>query len=241
VETIWATIQTGQLEEHSGAIGAASLLLSVVTLTLFVVIQFYRPWKRRRDLAQPFAAHFLIPAAGQTPLNYVQQDHREHLVKELVVPPNSIISVQIAVVPRLSFLEREFYFGCEENLVDPQKPQAIEYFVPFVAEGIRGSGKPDADHPGHYRDIHGFYHVREDFLYTNDTRIIGFKLKTGATTRVYSAQLYTVTDVVRGRADLKIRVEHPAKTKMRCYQTVDHRFFERCFVVPTGGVPQPCE
>lgn len=233
-------IETWPWQKFTGPISAASFFLSVVTLSLLVGIQLYRPWKRRRDLRRPFTAHFLIPSAGEVPLNYVQQDNRAHFVKELVVPPNSTIPIQIVLEPKLSFLQRELYFGCGESVVNPEKPKAIEYFVPFVVEGVRRSAKPDANHPGHYRDSNGFYHVREDFLYTDDTRVIGFKLKTGAT-GIYRAQLYTVTDEVRGRADLKIRVENPAKTKMRCRRWGDHRIWERCFRVPSEGASQPCE
>ena len=104
----------------------------------------------------------------------------------------------------------------------------MEWLVPFVREGVRRSGKPDAAHPGHYTDYNGFYHVKEDILYTNDARVIGFKLVTRAT-GTYPAQIFTVTDEVRGKADLIIRVEHPPKTKMRCYMK-GHR---SCFVTPT--------
>ena len=164
-------------------------------------------------------------------MNYVRQDDDEHYVKELVVPQNSEIPVQIVLEPKLSFMQHEIYFGCDESLADEQKPRATEYFVPFVREGVRGRGKPDAAHPGHYTDYNGFYHVRENFLYTKDCRVIGFKLQTGAT-GIYPAQIYTVTEDVRGQADLVIRVEEPARTKMRC-RLKRHRW-RRCFVTPTG-------
>jgi hypothetical protein len=129
-------------------------------------------------------------------------------------------------------MQQELYFGCDESLVNEKKPRATEWFVPFVREGVRRSGKPDAEHPGHYTDYNGFYHVRENFLYTKDTRVIGFKLRTG-TTGIYSAQVYTVTDDVRGRSDLVIRVEQPAKTKMRC--TMKAHRTRGCFITPTGS------
>ena len=69
------------------------------------------------------------------------------------------------------------------------------------------------------------------FVYTTDTRVIGFKLETKAT-GTYRAQVFTVSDDVRGRADLTIRVEQPVKTKMRCVMKV-HRT-RGCFVTPTG-------
>jgi hypothetical protein len=194
--------------------------------------QILRPWLRRRKLRQPFRAYFLVTSLGRLPtLDYVLQDDEEHFVKELVVPPNSEIQIQIVLEPTVSFLQRELYFGCDEYSADKNKPHAIEYFVPFVAKGVRGQGKPDAAHPGHYIDYNGFYHVREDYLYTKDTRVIGFKLVTGVT-GTYPAQIYTQTDDVRGRADLIIKVERPAKTKMRCFMT-GHRS-KGCFVTPLG-------
>jgi hypothetical protein len=100
-----------------------------------------------------------------------------------------------------------------------------------VAKGVRGSGKPDADHPGHYIDYNGFYHVRENFLYTKDTRVIGFKLVTKAP-GTYPAQIFTVSDDVRGQADLVIRVEQPVKTKMLCVFK-PHRG-RGCIIMPMG-------
>jgi hypothetical protein len=228
ISGVLATIKAWQWPIISALISAISLLLSVATLSLIVCLQIVRPWRRRRKLRRPFDAYFSIPLIDRVALNYVQQDDCEHYVKELVVPPNSKIPIQIVLAPKLSFLEREIYFGCGENVVDSEKPRATESLVPFVVKGVRKSGKPDADHPGHYIDYNGFYHVREDVLYTNDTRVIGFMLVTRAT-GTYPAQVYTVTDEVRGQADLTIRVEHPAKTKMRCYFEGHHK----CFVAPT--------
>ena len=109
---------------------------------------------------RPFKAHFVITSRGRFTLNYIVQDDKEHFVRELVVPANTEVPIQIALEPRLSFLEHEIYFGCDESLVDENKPRAIEWFVPFIREGVRRSGKPDAEHPGHYTDYNGFYHVR---------------------------------------------------------------------------------
>jgi hypothetical protein len=193
--------------------------------------QIVRPRIRRWKLKRPFRAHFLITPSSRLPLNYVLQDDDEHYVTDLVVPPNSEIPIQIVLEPRISFMQHEIYFGCDESLADEKKPRAVEYFVPFVREGVRRSGKPDAAHPGHYIDYNGFYHVRENFLYTRDCRVIGFKLQTQAT-GFYPAQIYTVTDDVRGRVDLTVRVEDPPKTKMRCHLK-RHRI-KGCFVTPIG-------
>ena len=205
--------------------------LAAGSLLLIGHTQIVRPWLRRRKLKRPFRAHFLITPPNRFPLKYVLQDDDEHYVKELVVPPNSEIPIQIVLEPRLSFMQHEIYFGCDESLADEKKPRATEYFVPFVREGVRGHGKPDAAHPGHYTDYNGFYHVRENFLYTKDCRVIGFKLQTGAT-GIYPAQIYTVTEDVRGKVDLVIRVEQPARTKMRCTRK-EHRI-RGCFVTPAG-------
>ena len=183
-------------------------------------------------MKRPFDAYFSITSLRRLPLEYVVQDDQDHEVKELVVPAHSEISIQIVLYPRLSFLEREIYFGCGENVFDPEKPRAREYFVPFVVEGERRSGKPDAAHPGHYIDYNGFYHVREDYLYTNDTRVIGFKLLTKGPGN-YPAQVFTVTDEIRGKADLVIKVQRPVETNMRCVSK-DHRR-RRCLITPKGS------
>jgi hypothetical protein len=210
-----------------------SAFFSAAAVFLVWYVNFFRPWRRRRRLRQPFDAYFLITSTGRFRLDYVQQNDREHYVKKLVVPPRKEVLIQIVLEPRVSFMQHELYFGCDEHLEDEEKPRATEYFVPFVREGVRGSGKPDEAHPGHYTDYNGFYHVREDYLYTADTRVIGFKLLTGRT-GTFRAQVYTVTDDVRGRADLKIKVQEPAKTKMRCYRKW-HRI-RLCSVKPAQQV-----
>jgi hypothetical protein len=206
-----------------------SAVLSGTVVSLIVYTQIIRPWWRRQKLRRPFEAYFLITSLGRFPLNYVLQDDNEHYVKELVVPPNSEIAVQIVLEPTVSFMQHELYFGCGEHLVDANKPCATEYFVPFVVKGVRGSGKPDAAHPGHYIDYNGFYHVRENYLYTKDTRVIGFKLQTKAP-GIYAAQIFAVSDDVRGRADLTIRVEQPVRTKMRCHMEAHQ--VRGCFITP---------
>jgi hypothetical protein len=222
ISTAWATIKTWHWP-------IVSAVLSALAVYLIAHVQIIRPWRRRRKLRRPFDAYFLITSVGRFPLNYVLQDNDEHFVKELVVPSNAEISIQIILRPRLSFMQREIYFGCGENLVNKEKPRATKYFVPFVREGERRSGKPDKAHPSHYTDYNGFYHVREDYLYANDDRVIGFYLLTGAI-GVYPAQIFVVTDEVRGQADLSIRVEQPPKTKMPC-QRKGHR---RCLVTPSA-------
>jgi hypothetical protein len=227
ISAMLATLATWQWSMIAAFLAGGSLLVAGHS-------QILRPWLRRRKLRRPFRAYFLVTSLGRLPpLDYVLQDDEEHFVKELVVPPDSEIPIQIVLEPRVSFLQRELYFGCDEHLTDEKKPRAIEYFVPFVVKGVRGQGKPDAAHPGHYIDYNGFYHVREDYLYTKDARVIGFKLVTGATGS-YPAQIFTQTDDVRGRADLKIKVEQPPKTKMRCFMK-GHRS-KGCFVTPIGKV-----
>jgi hypothetical protein len=218
ISGLWATIQGWPW----------SIIISAAALSVVAYTQIIRPWRRRRRLRRPFDAYFVITTPGRFRMGYVVQDDKEHYVKELVVPSHSEVSIQIALEPKLSFLQHELYFGCDEGLVDEEKPRATEWFVPFVREGVRRSGKPDEAHPGHYTDYNGFYHVRENYLYTKDARVIGFKLVTRRT-GTFPAQIYFVTDDVRGKAELSIRVEQPARTKMRCKK---HR---RCFVVPSAG------
>jgi hypothetical protein len=90
-------------------------------------------------LKQPFDAYFLITSLARFPLPYALQDDKEHFVKELVVPPNTEVPIQIVLEPKVSFMQHELSFGCDESLADENKPSATEYFVPFVMKGLRGS------------------------------------------------------------------------------------------------------
>jgi|SRR5262245_57001392 len=221
ISDTWATVAAWP---HWAIISA---FCSGLALAVLIYVQILRPRIRRLRLKRPVKAYFIITSRDRFELAYVEQDDRQHLVRELVVPANSEITVQILLIPKLTFLQREIYFGCDESLNSKEKPYATEWFNPFVLKGVRRSGKPDADHPGHYTDYNGFYHAREDHLYTTDHRAIGFKLVTGAV-GIYHAQVYLVTDEVRGRADLVIRVEQPPTTKMRCRQ----KSHWRCSITP---------
>ena len=88
----WAAIQTWPWPT----------ILGFVTVSLIVSLQILKPWRRRSRLKRPFKARFVITARGRFSLSYIVQDDRDHFVKELVVPANSQIPIQIALEPKLS-------------------------------------------------------------------------------------------------------------------------------------------
>src|ERR1043166_4813876 len=100
IEAWWATLATWPWSMIAAILAGGSLLVAGHT-------QIVRPRLRRRKLKQPFRAYFLVTSLERFPLDYVPQDDREHYVKELVVPPNSEIPIQIVLEPRVSFLQRE--------------------------------------------------------------------------------------------------------------------------------------
>lgn len=135
------------------------------------------------------------------------QDDRVHLVKEIAVPSHSEVAIEIVLFPQLRFVQQEIYFGCEQGGV-AEKPCPFEYFSSFVRQGIRGTGKPDKDHPDHY---------------------IGFKVETKKS-GIYPTQVFVVEDEARGKTTgLTIKVEDRPSTKMRC---TEHR---KCFVAPKAS------
>src|SRR5690242_17998632 len=83
-----------------------SALCSAAALILLAYIQIGRIWIRRLRLLRPFRAYFLIPRHEEFALDYAVQDNRAHFVKELILPPNSEVAIQIVLEPRLSFLQR---------------------------------------------------------------------------------------------------------------------------------------
>lgn len=94
----------------------------------------------------------------------------------------------------------------------PRSRARSNIFSYFVRQGIRGTGKPDKDHPDHY---------------------IGFKVETKKS-GIYPTQVFVVVVVVEDEArgkttGLTIKVEDRPSTKMRC---TEHR---KCFVAPKAS------
>src|SRR5437899_1662155 len=202
-------------EVMAGLTGAAILMLTAY-------VEFIGPIIRKRKLRNPCKASFFIRELQKGRLDYFLQDDRAHSVKELVIPSDSVVEIEISYYPIIAFHVYETVFSLEGEA--ESKPEIVEALAPFVAKG-------EIVLPPPYWDRHGNYHYRSlsfgrsmGSCYTK-----GFKLRTRKP-GIYKASLGFITDERDGSADLQIMVEEKPSIKMRC---IDHK---DCYVYPLGHV-----
>jgi hypothetical protein len=201
---------------------------SVAMIGLYLFIEVGRPWWRRRVMQHPCNVWFNIMGPKEGKIAYAIQDDRPHHVKELVLPSNSEIEIELIYTPKLAFHEASIAFGCESDLEG--KPYAIECFNRFVLEGKGKSQWIPGKDEGHTINRHKFYWiVRNQVRNVGSHFIVGYKFKTESV-GIFPMKVYFLTDEVEGSADLTIRVEENPNTPMQCV-VKDHY---ECYVYPTA-------
>lgn len=186
---------------------AALAALTVLAISIWTT--FITPRVRRWKLKRPCKAYFHIREFGKGKLNYVVQDDDAHNLKEIVLPANSVVEIEVAYCPTIPFYVEETVFECEGNY--DSKPIVEEPVAPFIARGAFPPGTS-------YWNRHGGYHYSSRYggravgsWYTK-----GFKLRTKMP-GTYKAWLGFLTDEIDGGAtDLVIRVEEKPLTRMNC-------------------------
>jgi hypothetical protein len=189
---------------------------SVATLIMVGWVNFGRPFRRRRKLRKPVIAEFVLPSAKHHACDFAEQDNREHLLKTIVLPAHSEVTVDLRFTPQLNFEGTEISMGCLGAI--NRIPYATEYFNQFIKEGAGQQIKPG---PGnrHYLDKHNYYHIRDN----NPRRwtvgqcvSVALKIKTSGPGK-YPVEVYFPGDEVEGKAeDLMIVVEDSPRTLMPC-------------------------
>jgi hypothetical protein len=200
--------------------------LSAAVLISYLVVEFIFPWNRRRKLKRPCDVSFVIPADRDSQqCEYAILDEEWHLTKEITVPAHKDIHLEFRLVPHLNFVESEFAFGCDgdENL--GAKPIALEFFSSFVDRGKAKKASPE-ENEHHFTDRHQYYHIKR-----NEARSVGQHYIAGFITRtrepgIYRADVEVTTEQRQGCHKLKIRVESPPKTLMKC---IAHK---GCYIKP---------
>ena len=197
---------------------------ATITLAAYLLIEVVKPWMRRRRMKHPCEANFNIISRSEGEITYAIQEDRGHQVKELVLPSQSEIPIEVIYLPKVAFFEESIAFGCEGEIEG--KPYAIECFNRYTLMG-KSQWIPGVDE-GHTLNRHKFYQiVRKKPRNLGTHVLVGFKLKT-ENVGVFPMRLYFITDEVEGSADLTIRVEDNPKTPMQCV-VKDHW---DCYVYP---------
>jgi hypothetical protein len=217
-------------DDHAWIVAAA--ILAGATLVAYLVVEVGLRAFRRSRLKHPCDVYFNIMRPNEGEVVYVRREGKSHHLKELVLPPNCEVEIELIYLPRLEFIESEIAFGCEVE--DPEgKPYAVECFSRF---SMPGKGKdrwvPGVDE-GHTLTRHKFYQIiRNRARNTGTHRIVGFKFRTERV-GVWPMKLFFMTPEVEGEADLIVRVEDRPTTSMKCY-VKEHG---ECYVYPTVDLP----
>jgi len=186
-----------------------SAIAALTVLAISVWVHFGRPYLRTRKLKHPCNAFFHIRELSKGELSWVVQDDDAHNVKEIVVPANALVEIEVSYYAKVPFHVEETVFECEGKY--EEKPIVEEVIRPFVAKGE----VPDTFS---YWNRHGGFHFGTRFggravgsCYTK-----GFKLRTKKP-GIYKSWLGFITDEMDGDAkDLVIRVEEKPLTRMKC-------------------------
>jgi hypothetical protein len=199
-------------------------VLSGAVLIFYLLVEFVRPYLRRRKLKRPCDVSFIIPPQRESqPCEYAVLDDEWHSAKEITVPPHTDIHLELRLIPRLNFTESEFAFGCDGDRNLNTKPIAFEFFSSFIDKGKKVAS-PDDDQD-HYTDRHGYYHIRRIRQRSvGQHYIVGLAVKTREV-GLYNADVEVTTEEMHGIHRLRIRAEQP-KTLMKCTQ---HR---GCYIRP---------
>ncbi|HWA39591.1 MAG TPA: hypothetical protein VG873_17185 [Burkholderiales bacterium] len=188
-------------------------LLSLTVLLVGLWVNFGRPEVRRAALRTPARAYFHVPELDLGDIGYAIQDEQAHNVKELVLPSNSLVNIEVAYYPTIHFNVKELIF-ISEGMMD-EKPLPTERFTSFVKVG-KNHWIPGIDETD-YIDRKGNYHVRSDASRdVGSCYVLGLKLRTQKA-GLYKVIVSWMTDEIEGNAtDLSIRVEDTPQTRMRC-------------------------
>src|SRR5437879_1168995 len=110
-----------------------SAVVGTTVLLVALWVNFARPAIRRHRLRRPCRPYFVVRELEHGTLDYIIQDDDAHRVTELVLPSNSVVDIEIAYDPLISFHVEETVLGIDGNL--DSKPLPLERHTRFITEG----------------------------------------------------------------------------------------------------------
>lgn len=165
---------------------------------------------------------FLITDMERYKLEYINQDEKEHLVEELILPVDKEVPIMIWLKPSGNYTVEDIYFGCEGDY--KKKPEPLSWFNPFILRGKR-EVTPE-ENPDHYIDHHKYYHIKRRQEFTKEEVYVGgYKIKTHGEGDFQAQYIIRTPNTVKTHK-LKIKVRKESKEKMRCIM------HENCYIKP---------
>jgi hypothetical protein len=198
-------------------LGIIVSIVIIVSLGAYLVREFICPWIRRIRLRSPVKALFVITSIDRYELKYAIQDEEEHFTRELVLPAHTKdLLLHLILTAKLGFTQSHFELSFAAN--KDTKPLIQYYFHPFIKIGPPATPRErkPGEVPGHYIDYHDNYHIDEiRHKAMGQTTTYAFKIST-RDPGLYKLKIGIAAGGVDGSAFLRVRVESPLRTRMRC-------------------------
>ena len=90
-----------------------AFLVATIVLYLTADAMFFSPKRnlkrRQEELRHPAIVRFLVPERPQREVDFAIQDGDEHLLREIVLPPNTIRTIEIFIKAHTNFNRAEFH------------------------------------------------------------------------------------------------------------------------------------
>jgi hypothetical protein len=205
-------------EDHVWIVAAA--LLAGASLVAYILRELVPPASRYFRAKRPLRVHFLAPSIDKVPedssreIDYLILDEKEHYLKELVVPSNRELYIQIMLQAKLAFNQHQIAVRFENPDGLKQPPLVDHYKLHFVRLGEREKF-PGRD-VGHWLDYHDVYHITEERPRTSGQEFTyGFIIKTREP-GIFPFVVSILFDGTLARYKLDFSVHDRPKQKVRC-------------------------
>jgi len=205
------------------------LVFGVILLTLIAALagvylqlneQFWHPrrerQKRTEQLNDPIDVSFLVPERSQRAIDYAIQDDEEHLLNEIILPPDSTTLVELRLHPRTKFATTHLTLGCRDDgsfMMRSQKPypvKLVDVYGQALIEPNRGRLPA-----GHAMNSRIQYRWNREIRWDgHSTVVIGVEIKTRREGR-YILDVIIVGKEIEKTYELVIRVEKQVCLKER--------------------------
>jgi hypothetical protein len=234
--------QWGSGEWLTFGVIALTLLMATAVAYLQVDFQIFSPQRQRRrreeELNDPIDFHFLIPERSQRSIEYAAQDDEEHLLNEIIIPPDTTTLVELRLHPKIKFVTTHLIFGCSDDGTASsrqRKPHPIR-LADVYGQGLIESGSQPRVTAGHVVNSRFQYRWNHELRWDGHSSIIiGVQIDSHATGE-YIFSVMLVGDELEKSKELIMRVEKPSNAMLICANG-DHSRHSIATIFERQGAP----
>jgi hypothetical protein len=214
--------QWGSGEWLTFGVIALTLLVAAAVAYLQMEFQVFSPRRQRRrreeELNDPIDLHFLIPERSQRSIEYAEQDDEEHLLNEIIIPPDTKTLVELRLHPKTKFVTTYLLFGCLDDgsaISRQRKPHPIRLADVYGQGLIEPNSQPWVT-AGHVVNKRFQYRWNNYLRWDGHSSIIiGIEIVSHAIGE-YTWHVTLVGDELEKSKELVMRVEEPSGAMLIC-------------------------